>query len=361
MSNKGRLRPCEYTTDPSYHMARAQGFNPMLAQTASQFTSNATTPVANADSPTESDFQPGSDEDDYKPDDNSSVFDDFHRSRAASDVSMSVLGNSQPASGMAPHQNSGTGHSAGAGKGKGKSVAPSNARGGKGKGAGKQLPPMPPRRKRDEDDEDEQDSDTDKGKSKEKEHTVNKQAKQESASPQPEQRQKSPLAPGQSQPSRQGLPIIKLSMNRSGSVATNGSAGSPNREAPPPLPGLASSRQSPPHMQPNPSDGQPRGNGGGPTANLVRRRPEVPKWLGNAMAELRAERPTDRFEVISKPGTMPGEPPEWRLKCLGKSRRIRILQREACWFRYTQKTDIPPVLRALVAPMCMRRSSRLPW
>lgn len=129
MSNKGRLRPCEYTIDPVYHHARLQGLNGVVDLSASQLPSNATTPATVADSPGPSELQSGSDED-YKPDDSSSIIGDMY-TKGESDTSMMPIAYARK---PLPTVNGVGGGGGGGGMGKGK---------GKGKGAGKQLPPMP--------------------------------------------------------------------------------------------------------------------------------------------------------------------------------------------------------------------------
>lgn len=62
MSNKGRLRPCDYTTDPAWHQARKEGFaGPVPYQTSN---SAAATPSGHVpDSPGGSVFEPDSGDD----------------------------------------------------------------------------------------------------------------------------------------------------------------------------------------------------------------------------------------------------------------------------------------------------------
>lgn len=119
MSNKGRLRPCEYTTDPAYHAARMAGTNAPLT---TRRTSEVPTPAPNqADSPNGSVFEPESG-DESKPSINE---DSFDTSRTLSKKDNEVL--------TAPRKSSTPAYPAGAGKGKGLGN----------KGAGKGLPPFP--------------------------------------------------------------------------------------------------------------------------------------------------------------------------------------------------------------------------
>lgn len=115
MSNKGRLRPCQYTTDPAWHQARLHPNSmPLSTRNASQ----APTPVQPPpDSPGGSVFEPESG-DESKP----SIHDDSF------DNNSSYLKREHDA-----RKSSTPAYPPGAGKGKGKGL----------KGAGKGLPPFP--------------------------------------------------------------------------------------------------------------------------------------------------------------------------------------------------------------------------
>ena len=125
MSNKGRLRPCDYTTDPAWHQARKEGFvGPAPPYTGPSGSVAGTPAHTGADSPG-SIFEPDSGDE--------SRFDEFGNrvghSRGDSDTSSIMYDNSMRAKGntsMPPLTNA-----TGRGKGKGQGGAAS------GKGVGK--------------------------------------------------------------------------------------------------------------------------------------------------------------------------------------------------------------------------------
>jgi len=124
MSNKGRLRPCEYTTDPAYHQARQTGFS---QPAPTRHTSRQPTPAtaAHPDSPGGSVFEPESG-DESKPSIHDESFDTSRTFVAKKENEQSVT--------IPPVRKSSTpAYPPGAGKGKGKGN----------KGAGKGLPPFP--------------------------------------------------------------------------------------------------------------------------------------------------------------------------------------------------------------------------
>lgn len=125
MSNKGRLRPCEYTTDPAFHQARMMGFPQPSSSTRNA--SQAPTPAPNPpDSPGGSVFEPESG-DESKP----SIHDE------SLDTSKTFVPKKEydpPSTNAAASRKGSTpAYPPGAGKGKGMGN----------KGAGKGLPPFP--------------------------------------------------------------------------------------------------------------------------------------------------------------------------------------------------------------------------
>lgn len=203
MSNKGRLRPCEYTTDPAWHQARQLGamnqglpapttrFASQAPPTPSLTTTTATTAAVVPDSPGGSNFEPESG-DESKP--SISADDSFSSSLPPSGGGASGRGSNpypvQAAGKTLPFLKPPPPTSGGKGKGKGKGA-------GGGKGAGKGLPPFP----------------------KKKSHT-----------PQPE------VSHSQSHlhPHQQSLPPIRLSPNRANSQSA-ASASPPTVQGTPPI------------------------------------------------------------------------------------------------------------------------------
>ncbi|KAK9899160.1 SNF5-domain-containing protein [Cystobasidium minutum MCA 4210] len=122
MSNKGRLRPCQYTTDPEWHQARLAGYNlPLTSRSASQGPSSAQQPP---DSPNGSVFEPESG-DESKP--------SIHDESFETSKSFAKTEQEPPALPSVQRKSSTPAYPPGAGKGKGKGH----------KGAGKGLPPFP--------------------------------------------------------------------------------------------------------------------------------------------------------------------------------------------------------------------------